>query len=673
MMAVGSHLRRFLTNSGLMFMERGLRVGVAVLMMALMARQLGLEQFGLYSYLIAFSGFFLPLVSLGLEVVGVRRLVEAPAQRGHIIGSMLMLKLLGGLMAGAGCVVAIAGMEGWSSARPWLMLPVGIATVFQAGDTFELFFQSIADQRWTTLVRIGGLVIGLILRAALLWMQAPLEAFLWVLMAEYAIVAGGFWTVYRWCRGPRMTWSWQEAGGLILQSWPIALSSAAIMIYMRIDQVMMEHMIGSREVGIYAVAVKISESWYMLPVAMGTAALPLLVESRQRSREEFQAAAQHLFDAVSALAVLAGLGITLVGPVLVEWLFGKEYRDAGTILTISGWTGIFVCWGVIRGAALNACGIARFQLVATIVGALVNIALNLWTIPRWGGAGAACATLVAQGFATHLTGWFYAPTRPYAGMQLRSVSPLRAWRGLVALSGVFGLIRKTSIGGDAMSNLQISPRCLAIRHVIRDALLRMGLLGPWWLFLRSPVVLSGWLTSLRRGASINARGEPVPWITYPCQEVLERQLPKDLSVFEWGCGNSTRWWARRSIRVTSVEHDEAWKARIAPQLPPFCTILHQAADSPAYATAIAGAGGGPFDIVVIDGVQRNACAEACLEYLSPRGVIIWDNTDRDEYAPGTARLRQAGFLRVDFWGMCPGVLDLSCTSIFFRPGNCVGI
>ena len=89
-----------------------------------------------------------------------------------------------------------------------------------------------------------------------------------------------------------------------------------------------------------------------------------------------------------------------------------------------------------------------------------------------------------------------------------------------------------------------------------------------------PLSEDGWFLSWHRKESIDAQGEPIPWITYPAIEFLSRHLPKNVRVFEYGCGNSTYWWAERAASVISIEHDPEWYARTAPNLPPHCTLKH---------------------------------------------------------------------------------------------------
>lgn len=218
----------------------------------------------------------------------------------------------------------------------------------------------------------------------------------------------------------------------------------------------------------------------------------------------------------------------------------------------------------------------------------------------------------------------------------------------------------------------VAPR-IRWRDRILEAFRPTGLTGAYWLVRFSPMRADGWLRSVRRRACVDAHGQPIPWFTYPAIDFLAARLRPKLSVFEWGSGASTRWFAQRTGRVDSCEHDPVWYEQTRNGLPPGATIrlLPLGADE-RYQHAIREAGLA-YDLVVIDGRRRVACARACLPCLAPGGVVVWDNTDRPAYAAGLAHLQQAGFHRVDFWGMAPMLVEKSCTSVLFRPGNCLGI
>ena len=211
-------------------------------------------------------------------------------------------------------------------------------------------------------------------------------------------------------------------------------------------------------------------------------------------------------------------------------------------------------------------------------------------------------------------------------------------------------------------------------HDLKKTLLRRLPLLRLLLLRRELLKASGWLASGRRNAPVARDGTPLPWYNYSAIDFLEGRVRPDMAVFEYGAGNSTLWWAERVAHVSSVESDPDWVGLLTPRLPGNADLRFEAAGTTAYAQSAAERGR-LFDVIVIDGADRNACASACLDALEEEGVVIWDNSDWTTlYATGMAHLEANGFRRIDFRGLGPVLWRPWTTSVFYRPGsNCFGI
>ncbi len=184
----------------------------------------------------------------------------------------------------------------------------------------------------------------------------------------------------------------------------------------------------------------------------------------------------------------------------------------------------------------------------------------------------------------------------------------------------------------------------------------------------------GYLRSLRDGMCVDQNGDPVPWYTYPAIDQLAKWDFSDCEVFEYGCGNSTRWWAQRAKSVVSLESSQSWYEKILDMkvLPENVTPLLvsvEKSDSAAafhkYASAINDFD--QFDVIVIDGEMehrtRYICAELALKHLKKGGLIIFDNSDW--HPDGCRLLRDAGFFEIDYCGNGPLNTHSETTSLFF--------
>lgn len=183
----------------------------------------------------------------------------------------------------------------------------------------------------------------------------------------------------------------------------------------------------------------------------------------------------------------------------------------------------------------------------------------------------------------------------------------------------------------------------------------------------------GWWESCRRRSPVDMKGNPIPWLTYPCLRFLEDRIDANFLVFEYGCGNSTLWWAGKVSKVISCEHDQTWFHKLSCCVPRNVEIVHRDLIYGGEYSREASKYDNYFDVIVIDGRDRVNCAKNSLGALTKKGVLIWDNTERDEYREGFEYLQTEGFKRIDFWGMGPLNTAQWCTSIFYRRDNCLGI
>jgi hypothetical protein len=179
----------------------------------------------------------------------------------------------------------------------------------------------------------------------------------------------------------------------------------------------------------------------------------------------------------------------------------------------------------------------------------------------------------------------------------------------------------------------------------------------------------GWFRSVREHLPVDQDGNPLPWFTYPSMLFLKGKIRPEMTVFEYGSGNSTLWWSNQVSSVTSCEHDREWLNSFKAEFPPNIDSIHCELDYGGEYCKTILAYKSSFDIIVIDGRDRVNCAINSIGALKEDGVILWDNSDRGKYKEGCSYLLRNGFRRLDFWGLGPIGSQEWCTSIFYRDNN----
>lgn len=182
---------------------------------------------------------------------------------------------------------------------------------------------------------------------------------------------------------------------------------------------------------------------------------------------------------------------------------------------------------------------------------------------------------------------------------------------------------------------------------------------------------TGWLRSYWRGVPLNNYGENIPWYNYAFIHFIEERLNNDMIVYEYGCGNSTLWWSKRVKYVYSIENDSYWFNKISSQIP-FNVQIELKKDIDSYTQNIKKYEM-VYDIIIIDGKFRYECFINSIKYLKNDGVLIWDNSDREECSIAKKSLYDVGFKELKFISIGPLSNSEWSTSVFYKSQNCLGI
>lgn len=418
-------LRKLVGNTGWLFADRVLRLGVGLVVGIWVSRYLGPEQFGLYSYLIAIVALLTPLASFGLDNIVVRELVASPAAARRILGTAFVLKLSGGGAVLALAVLVISILHPGQPVEGLLIAVIAAGTMVQAFDVTDLWFQSQTSARYTVYAKSTAFLAVSLLRVILILTAAPLSAFVWVALLEIAL--GSLGSVYFYWRHALPLTAWRpaqaEARRLLATSWPLLFSGLAIMIFMKIDIIMLTQLRGEAATGLYAAALRLSEVWYFIPMTITASVTPAILASRRADGGVYYRRLEQLFVLMTRLSLAFAIPISLLSYPLMTFLFGSEYRDAAPVLAIHVWSAVFVFMGVAQSPWDLGEDLTRLALYRTMGGAVINIGINFALIPPLGAIGAAIATAVAYACSAWLLNLIDPRSRPIFLLQTRALNP----------------------------------------------------------------------------------------------------------------------------------------------------------------------------------------------------------------------------------------------------------
>jgi polysaccharide transporter, PST family len=422
------NFRKIVGNTGWLMVDRVIRMGMGVFVGVWVARYLGPARFGSLNFAISFVALFGTLTTLGLEMIVVREIVRDASEISEILGTTLALRLAGSILAPLTAIATIRILQPTDAEALILVGLLSIGLIFQAFDSIDSYFQSQVKSKLTVWAKNSAFLIVAGIRVLLIHIKAPLWSFAAAQVAELALGAVGLVIVYQWTGGRILTWrsSKRRAIELLKHSWPVILSGMAIMIYMRIDMVMLKIMQGDSAVGLYAAATRVSEVWYFIPSTIVSSVSPSIIRAKDNP-PLYYGRLQRLFSFMTFISVIIGSGIALSSRWIIHFLYSSAYDAASPILAIHIWASVFVFLGVAQTPWDFSESLLQLGFSRTLIGAISNFLLNLILIPKYSALGAAVATVVSYAISGVVANAFSPKTRPIFFMQFRSLFLKNLW------------------------------------------------------------------------------------------------------------------------------------------------------------------------------------------------------------------------------------------------------
>jgi len=394
--------KKYFKNTSWLLGEKIFRVLLSFFVSILVIRYLGPDDFGLLSYAISFYGLFTALSVLGLESISIRELVKHPDRRDKLLGSVFGLRFLGGIITLAIIIIVLLS-TGESYDTSLLIIIISISAIFQSFSVVDYYFRSKVEARYSVYVLSSSVLISSLIKLLMVYWKAPLIYFAIIFSFEFLIAAIGFITVYKKREMKLSKWKFDKllSVELLKDSWPLILTGLVVSIYMKIDQVMIKNMLNNEQVGYYAAAVRLSEAWYFIPIAITNSLFPAIVHAKNISEEFYNNRMQKLYDILAWLSIAIALPVSFFSKEIIQILLGNIYSPSAPILTIYIWAGVAVFLGIASSQYLINENYTKLSFFRTFIGMIINVILNFILIPVYGIAGAAVATLISYTVAVY--------------------------------------------------------------------------------------------------------------------------------------------------------------------------------------------------------------------------------------------------------------------------------
>lgn len=418
-----SGFMRYFENTSWLMSEKIIRIVAALIIGVWVTRYLGPTNFGILTYAQSFVGLFAAFSTLGLNTLLVRELVHEPKDKYILLGTSFILQTIGSTVLLGFLFIAIKINDNDSLTNKIIII-LGLLTFLNSFNVIGSYFQSVVKNKMPVILGVLGLIISSVIKVVLIFIEAPLLNFVYVLAFDTIFLTIG--TIYIYSINKQTISKWRfsltKSKSLLSDSWPLILNVIFVSIYMKIDQVMIKEFMDETSAGYYGAAVTLSQAWYFVPVIISSSLFPAIVNAKKIDEKLYYDRLQNLYNLMVIIGISIAIPITFMSDWIVELLYGKDFYPTAKVLTIHIWAGVFVFLGVSVSKWILTENLQRIGSLNLFIGMLSNVILNVILIPRFGISGAAMATLISQSISVFFAPMLFKKTRKSSFMMINALS-----------------------------------------------------------------------------------------------------------------------------------------------------------------------------------------------------------------------------------------------------------
>lgn len=390
-------ITRYAQNTAWVFLGKFSNLAISFFATLYIARSLGPTNYGELSYALSFVGLFSFLASLGIDSVLYRDIIKYPERKNQLLGSAFRIKLIAASFT-ALLTIGVAFL--FSPDDVSLLIIAFLSTIFISQSFTIIVYEFGAAVNNKPISILSFIVTALVnlLKILVIFLGQGVLYLALVIVVESLLYALGYVYLRHRNFGSILNWQYDRATAnrLLLDSWPFIFTSAFIVVYSRIDQVMLKNMIDAEMVGVYDAAVRLSELWYFFPVVIVGSLFPAIINAKKAEHLQYRRRVLSLISFLLIISTGIAIAVTFLAKPIVLLVFGSEFSSTIPILQIYIWAFVPFTLGVIAQHYFLAENARVTLFLMTLIGVVVNVIGNLILIPYYQGVGAALATLISS-------------------------------------------------------------------------------------------------------------------------------------------------------------------------------------------------------------------------------------------------------------------------------------
>ncbi|WP_212917682.1 flippase [Marinomonas sp. A3A] len=394
---------KYLKNTSWMMAEKFLRIISGLFVGIWVARYLGPEQYGLFSYVLAFTAIFGGIAKLGLDGIIVRELINYPEKRDTYLGTAFGLKVIGAFFV-IGLIAAILPFTSNDVTTNLYIFIIAAGFIFQSFEVVEFYFQAQVLAKIISICKVIQLVLSSGIKVYLVLTEAELFWFVLISAFDALSLAASYFIAYKLKKNQNFYkhFDLSIAKMLLKDSWPLLLALISSMLYMKIDQLIIEYYLGYRMLGYYSAAMRFYEAWLIVPVVFSISVMPLILKKKRQSIQEYETILSVLYSFIFYLSLFFSIFVFTFSDFIIRYTFGPSFYSMSSSMILLAFVAPIAAIGSMSVRVLIAENLQSYVFYRTLLGLIFNAVLNFSLIPLYGIEGAAFSTLISMFVAHYL-------------------------------------------------------------------------------------------------------------------------------------------------------------------------------------------------------------------------------------------------------------------------------
>lgn len=316
-------------------------VGIAV------ARYLGPEMYGIIAFATAVYTLLVIIVSLGIDDIIMKDMLQYEERQGSIQGSALFVKSAVAFLVYG--IIFIYFLINYSGEKLYSVLIITGAVLFQPLSVFSCIFLINAQAKYTSLARMISYTLSSLLKIILIIFKAPVTYFAFAVFIDYAVLYLTVILMYKYKKYTVSGWHIDISYIKYILKSAVPLFAAVLFytFYQKVTVIIISSMYSDYASGIYSAAARLTEIWYLVPAVLMTAFYPAVVKAKQISEEEYNKRIKTLFYVTTIPFILMAFFAALLSPFIIKILYGEKYIESSIVLSLTIWSVPFISFYVI--------------------------------------------------------------------------------------------------------------------------------------------------------------------------------------------------------------------------------------------------------------------------------------------------------------------------------------